>query len=205
MSSTMKKAISAIEKAAALILAVMITAGAPHLAAHAQEAGNAGAVTEASEVIDDTSAEAVAAGEAAAQQALTGTADNQVAIQEEEQTQPAASEDLTILAGIIYCEAGSESYEGKVAVGSVVMNRLVSSRYPNTVREVVYQSGQFTPALNGRLDRVIANGRIPADCYQAAQEALGGSKPVGACTNFNGNLAKNDGIIIGGHRFYGSI
>lgn len=203
MSSTMKKAISAIERAAALILAVMITAGVPQMAAHAQEAGNAGAVTEATEAIDDTSAEAVAAGEAAAQQTLTGTVNNQVAI--EEQTQPAASDDLTVLAGIIYCEAGSESYQGKVAVGSVVMNRIASSRYPDTIREVVYQSGQFTPALNGRLDRAIANGSIPADCYQAAQEALGGSKPVGACTCFNGNLAKSDGVIIGGHRFYGSL
>ncbi len=203
MSSTMKKAISAIEKAAALIAVVMIMAVGPQLTAHAQEAGNAGAITEAAEAIDNTSAEAVAAGEAAAQQALTGTVTTQVAIQE--QTQPAASDDLIVLAGIIYCEAGSESYEGKVAVGSVVMNRIASSRYPNTIREVVYQSGQFTPAGSGRLDRAIVNGNIPADCYQAAQEALGGSKPVGASTCFNGNLSKSDGIIIGGHRFFGSI
>lgn len=203
MSSTMKTAISAIEKATVLIAVMMILAAGPQISVHAQEAGNAGAVTEATEAIDDTSAEAVAAGEAAAQQTLAGTVANQVAI--EEQTQPAAIDDLTVLAGIIYCEAGCESYEGKVAVGSVVMNRIASSRYPNTIREVVYQRGQFTPAGCGRLDRVIAAGSIPADCYQAAQEAMNGSKPVGACTNFNGNLAKSDGIIIGGHRFYGSI
>ena len=52
-----------------------------------------------------------------------------------------------LLAALIYCEAGNQPYEGQVAVGAVVMNRVRSGSYPNTISEVIYQSGQFGPAM----------------------------------------------------------
>ena len=90
-----------------------------------------------------------------------------------------------LLAALIYCEAGNQPYEGKVAVGAVVMNRVASGRFPNTIKEVIYQRGQFTPAMTGKLDRIIASGRIPASCYEAAREALSGVSTVGIALFFN--------------------
>ncbi len=63
-------------------------------------------------------------------------------------------------------------YEGQVAVGAVVMNRVRSGAYPNTVKGVIYASGQFTPAGSGQVGRVVASGKIKASCLQAAQEAM---------------------------------
>ena len=54
-----------------------------------------------------------------------------------------------LLASLIFCEAGNQPYEGQVAVGAVVMNRIKSSSYPDTMEEVIYQSGQFSPAMSG--------------------------------------------------------
>lgn len=90
-----------------------------------------------------------------------------------------------LLAAIIFCEAGNQSYAGKVAVGAVIMNRVESGRFPNTIREVVYQRGQFTPAMTGKLDRVLASGNIPSSCYDAARDALAGESPVGNALFFN--------------------
>ena len=59
-----------------------------------------------------------------------------------------------LMASLIFCEAGNQPYEGQVAVGAVVLNRVKSSVYPNSVSEVIYQSGQFSPAMSGWLDRV---------------------------------------------------
>ncbi len=91
----------------------------------------------------------------------------------------------TLLAALIYCEAGNQPYEGKVGVGAVVMNRVASSRFPNNIREVIYQRGQFTPAMSGKVDRTIASGRIPASCYEAARAALAGETTVGNAMYFN--------------------
>lgn len=90
-----------------------------------------------------------------------------------------------LLAALIFCEAGNQPYDGKVAVGAVVMNRVASGRFPNTIKEVIYQRGQFTPAMTGKLDRIIASGRIPASCYEAAREALSGVSTVGNALFFN--------------------
>ncbi len=92
--------------------------------------------------------------------------------------------DLDLLAAIIYCEAGNQCYDGKVAVGAVVMNRVKSSSFPNTVAEVLDQAGQFSPASSGRLQNAIANG-IPSECYSAAQDALNGVDPVPGALYFN--------------------
>ena len=80
-------------------------------------------------------------------------------------------DDTRLLAALIYCEAGSETYNGKLAVGAVVMNRVRSPAYPNTISGVIYASGQFTPAINGKVARVYG-GDIPESCYQAAQAQL---------------------------------
>ncbi len=103
-------------------------------------------------------------------------------------TDARAYEELSIeklLAALIFCEAGNQPYDGKVAVGAVVMNRVASGRYPNSIKEVIYQRGQFTPAMTGKLDRVIASGRIPESCYEAARAALSGVTTVGNALYFN--------------------
>ena len=111
-----------------------------------------------------------------------------------------SSSDLDLLAGLIYCEAGNQSREGKVAVGAVVMNRVASGSFADSISGVIYQSGQFTPAGSGWLDSVIASGSIPSDCYEAAQAALNGENPVGDALYFN--TGSGQGIQIGAHQFY---
>lgn len=111
--------------------------------------------------------------------------------------------DRYLLANLIYCEAGGESYEGQVAVGSVVMNRVLSSVYPNTVTGVIYQSGQFSPVASGRLALALAENRATAKCYEAADAVMNGTTNVGNCVYFRTPI---DGITpkyrIGGHIFY---
>ena len=85
--------------------------------------------------------------------------------------------DLDLLAAIIWCEAGNQPYEGMVAVGQVVMNRVASPNFPNTVSEVLNQPGQFTPASAGTLQASLAAG-VNANCYAAAQDAMSGAAPV---------------------------
>ena len=85
--------------------------------------------------------------------------------------------DLDLLAAIIWCEAGNQPYDGMVAVGQVVMNRVYSSSFPNTVSEVLNQPGQFTPASAGTLQAVLASG-VNETCYKAAQDAMNGAAPV---------------------------
>lgn len=113
----------------------------------------------------------------------------------------ASADDMTLLAAIIQCEAGSECYEGKVAVGAVVLNRMRSSRYPNSISGVIYQSGQFSPARNGSLARVLASGNISSSCRRAAADALAGVDPTGGKLNFH-RANGAPGLIIGNHVFF---
>lgn len=106
-----------------------------------------------------------------------------------------------LLAALIQCEAGGESYEGQVAVGAVVMNRVRSGAYPNSIHGVIYASGQFTPALNGKVNALYESGRIKSSCIQAAEEAISGVSNVGDFTHFRRNNGR-DGIVIGNHVFY---
>ena len=110
-------------------------------------------------------------------------------------------EDLYLLANIIYCEAGCEPYIGKVAVGNVVMNRVKSDRQPDTIKGVIYAKGQFSPVRNGSLDRALRNGSADEPCYQAALDALSGSKPVGDKLFFR-RVNGRPGQVIGHHVFY---
>ncbi len=111
----------------------------------------------------------------------------------------ASSSDLGLLAALIYCEAGNQSRDGKVAVGAVVLNRVASGSFANSISGVIYESGQFTPAMTGWLDQVVASG-APSDCYEAAQAALNGENPVGSALYFN--VGSGRGIQIGAHQFY---
>jgi hypothetical protein len=109
-------------------------------------------------------------------------------------------DDTTLLAAIIQCEAGNQSYEGKLAVGAVVCNRVRSGSYPNNIHDVVYQKSQFGPATNGMLDKALS-GNISDSCRQAAAEALGGATNVGNALHFR-RAGGRDGVIIGDHVFY---
>jgi len=129
--------------------------------------------------------------------------------------QPIASrgdrdEDLYWLSRIIHAEAQGESYEGKVAVGNVVLNRVKSSLFPNSVKGVVFdkQQGytQFSPVLDGSIYNTPGSESV-----QAAKDALGGSRPVGDALYFlNPSKSTNFWIIknrqysttIGDHDFY---
>ena len=117
------------------------------------------------------------------------------------QTAAVSAEELKLLANIIYCEAGSESYVGKVAVGNVIMNRVKSASQPNTITEVVYAKGQFSPVRNGSLQRALSSDKADAACYQAAIEALAGAQPVGGKLFFRRNNGRS-GQVIGHHVFY---
>ncbi len=113
-----------------------------------------------------------------------------------------ADSDRKLLANIIYCEAGGEPYEGKLAVGAVVINRVLSSRYPDTVVGVIYQKSQFSPVASGRLDLALSVDKATPSCYQAADEAMAGITNVGSCLYFRTPIEGLTGINIGGHVFY---
>ena len=104
-----------------------------------------------------------------------------------------------LLASIIYCEAGNQPYEGQVAVGAVIMNRVKSGCYPNSIEEVIYQSGQFGPAATGWLNRVRSSKGYSQTALQAAVDALNGSNPIGSCLYFDQGGA---GMKIGAHYFH---
>ena len=107
--------------------------------------------------------------------------------------------DKELLASIIFCEAGNQPYEGQVAVGAVIMNRVKSAVYPNSVSEVVYQSGQFGPAMTGWLDSVRYSAGYTPSAMQAAIDAMSGSNPIGDCLYFDqGGM----GYQLGDHYFH---
>lgn len=113
-----------------------------------------------------------------------------------------AEGDRTLLANLIYCEAGGEPYEGKLAVGSVVINRVLSSKYADTVVGVIYQKGQFSPVRSGRFALALEANKANADCYRAADEAMSGVTNVGNCVYFRTPIPGLTGIAIGNHIFY---
>ena len=177
----------------AFMLAGMLSLGMAHgTTVMANDAGAAAAVTAVSaentqeQILNlqatQEQAQAAAAAQAAALQAAQAAqaAAMQAAVQNAVLTQAGVSaEDYELLAALIQCEAGGESYVGQVAVGNVVMNRVESVNHPNTIPEVIYEAGQFSPVRNGSLHRTMASGNISASCRQAALEAIAGSEPVG--------------------------
>lgn len=108
--------------------------------------------------------------------------------------------DEILLAALVQCEAGNQPYEGQLAVAAVVMNRVRSGAYPNTVAGVIYASGQFGPAQSGKVDQRVAAG-VKDSCLQAAREAINGSTNIGTATHFK-RVGAHDGIVIGAHVFW---
>lgn len=113
-----------------------------------------------------------------------------------------AEGDRKLLANLIYCEAGGEPYAGQLAVGSVVINRVLSSKYPDSVVGVIYANKQFSPVGSGRLALALASDKANASCYRAADEAMTGVTNVGNCVYFRTPVEGLSGISIGGHIFY---
>lgn len=113
--------------------------------------------------------------------------------------------DLKLMAAIIQAEAGGEPYEGKLAVGSVVMNRVMSSSFPNSLSEVIYQKNQFQPVRDGHLALILERG--PNDtCIQAARQVLGGYRSGNWLFFMTKYWADYYGItgysMIGNHAFF---
>jgi len=114
--------------------------------------------------------------------------------------------DLQLMARAINGEARGEPYEGQVAVGAVILNRVKSSKFPNTIAGVIYQSGAFTAVSDGQINAPIDEG---STVYKAARDAKNGWDPTGGCIYyFNPNTATNKWIwsrphvkTIGKHRF----
>ncbi len=113
-----------------------------------------------------------------------------------------AEGDRYLLANLIYCEAGGEPYEGQLAVGAVVINRVLSEKFPGSVVGVIYQNRQFAPVASGRLDLALAANKATPSCYKAADEAMAGVTNVGNCLFFRTPIPGLEGIRIGGHVFY---
>ncbi|MBS4899513.1 MAG: cell wall hydrolase [Clostridiales bacterium] len=85
--------------------------------------------------------------------------------------------DLAMMAAIIECEAGNQPYEGRIAVGSVIMNRVESPRFDNNLRDVLYAPWQFSPVMSGRFEMVLARGASETN-VRAAREVLNGRRNV---------------------------
>ena len=171
--------------------------------AAAEEAARIEAEAQAKAAAEEAAQLAAQAQAKAAEEAARIEAEAQQAALAAQAAQTAAisAEELKLLANIIYCEAGSESYVGKVAVGNVIMNRVKSASQPNTITEVVYAKGQFSPVRNGSLQRALSSDKADAACYQAAIEALAGAQPVGGKLFFRRNNGRS-GQVIGHHVFY---
>lgn len=114
--------------------------------------------------------------------------------------------DIQLMARAINGEARGEPYEGQVAVGAVILNRVKDSRFPNTIAGVIYQSGAFTAVSDGQINAPISEG---STVYKAAQDAKNGWDPTGGSVYyFNPATATNKWIwsrplvkTIGKHRF----
>ena len=170
--------------------------------AAAEEAARLEAEAQAKAAEEAAQLEAEAQAKAAEEAARLAAEAQQAALAAQAaQTAAISAEELKLLANIIYCEAGSESYVGKVAVGNVIMNRVKSASQPNTITEVVYAKGQFSPVRNGSLQRALSSDKADAACYQAAIEALAGAQPVGGKLFFRRNNGRS-GQVIGHHVFY---
>ena len=117
-----------------------------------------------------------------------------------------ATPDVQLMARAINGEARGEPYEGQVAVGAVILNRVKHSSFPNTIAGVIYESGAFTAVADGQINVPISEG---STVYKAARDAMNGWDPTGgAIYYFNPNTATNKWIwsrplikTIGKHRF----
>lgn len=116
------------------------------------------------------------------------------------------SSDIQLMARAINGEARGEPYEGQVEVGAVILNRVKSSQFPNSISGVIYQAGAFTAVSDGQINSPISEN---STVYKAARDAINGWDPTGGCIYyFNPDTATNKWIwsrplvkVIGKHRF----
>ena len=122
------------------------------------------------------------------------------------QTTDYTDSDIQLMARAINGEARGDSYEGQVAVGAVILNRVKSSEFPNTISGVIYQPGAFTAVSDGQINEPISED---STVYKAARDALNGWDPTNGCLYyFNPNTATSSWIwsreivkTIGKHNF----
>lgn len=115
----------------------------------------------------------------------------------------ASADDVTLLAAILECEA-LQDYNCLLAVATVIMNRVESPRFPNSISGVIYASGQFSPTWTGKLDRVLAKGPTSLS-RQVAQDAINGARlsSVADCYYFlYAPSTSRDGVVIGDNVFF---
>ena len=113
----------------------------------------------------------------------------------------AKSEEVRMMAAMIQCEAGNQEFEGQVAVGTVIMNRVKSTGYPNTIQEVIMQPNQFGPSDSQLFADLLANDTIKDTCREAAKQAFSGVDNVGGALHFR-RAGSKEGLVIGNHVFY---
>lgn len=114
------------------------------------------------------------------------------------------SADHRLLSKLVYAEARGESYKGQVAVAAVVLNRVASASFPNTISGVIYQAGAFSCVSNGSI-----NNTPDATAIRAARDALNGWDPTGGCLYYYNPKKTSDKwirtrtvkTVIGNHRF----
>ncbi len=113
--------------------------------------------------------------------------------------------EVDMLAALLDCEAASD-YDARLAVATVIMNRVADSRFPNSVEGVIYQKGQFPPASSGKLAGIMANGASSLS-YQVAADAIAGARlgSVSGCLFFlSSGSTSRDGVNVGGNIFFAS-
>jgi len=115
----------------------------------------------------------------------------------------ASASEVALFAAILHCEALQDDYDALLAVATIIMNRVESPKWPNTLRDVIYQKNQFSPVRTGKLDRILAKGPAPL-CYTVAQDALNGARlnKVKNCYSFRMVGTWSNGIVIGDNIFF---
>ncbi len=143
-------------------------------------------------------AEEAARQEAAKAKAAASSSSSVTSTQKE--SYGASTDEVTLLAAIVEKEAGGSGYQGMLAVASVVMNRVRSSSYPDTIAGVIDQKGQFTGGIAG-LSRIISRGPSSA-AIRAAEAALAGEDIVGGKVSFRSTSTGYSGTVIGDNVFF---
>lgn len=126
-----------------------------------------------------------------------------------------SKEDLRLLACLVHAEAGTQSYEGKLAVANIVLNRVKSPKYANSIKAVIYQKGQFSVAYSGSMEKQLASYSHYSNQSQllsikAAKAALEGSNNIGSRLYFHsykaavkkGYDSKSTAVKLGDHLFW---
>ena len=142
-----------------------------------------------------------AAAKAAAQAAAQKSAQTTTVSTTQGESLAASADEETLLAALIQCEAGGCGIQCMTAVGAVVVNRVQSGSYPNSLYSVIYQRGQFGPASSGRLEQRLASG-VSSEARQAARAALAGTDPTGGAKYFKLASSGHAGVVIGPIVFY---